>query len=364
MRRTILDTSSVITLALAQQNTEIRARDSLAMHSEYGGLDLAIQAFILHEDIVFDSPSIKRNIEQLPALLDFYKLGSPLWEDDLTLERRVYESLLETHIPHMQKPDDAFGFFRMHTEKWMAAEVGAGFHYPSAGWRDIERELTPEGRLLANSLESLFGDQTPTWGAACATLLRTLYYDRLQQLASADLILHPLKGRFLGNIESDGSFTERGKEIGSNILSVFDQGARKAFYERKQKWLGRQDLTYQVPMLTSYVLNRCRSWRDLSKVIEEVRESKEARSFRESVSHLLVAADDHKNQEVDEILTAISAAAEYWTKSLSQPKLTKKIKISVPIIGVGLDVDVPDVKLNPSHGERVLVFIHMLMDGS
>jgi hypothetical protein len=369
VKPTILDTSTLITLALAQRESDIRRRDTHAFVEAYGGLDEAINAFVLHDNLIFDGPSLRRNFDRLPELMDYQSFGRTLWDDDLTLEQRIYESLLQTHLPSMQAPESALDFFRMHTEDWMAAEIGTVRYFPSARWRDIQRELTPEGQKLAEGLQALFGAQTPYSGAACAILLRTLYYDRLQQLASANLILHPLKGQFMGKIRADGSFHDEQSQNESwdssmNILSVFDQSARKAFYERKQRWLGREDLSYDVPMLTSYVLNKCPTWKDLPKVLLDVRESKQAREFRGAVNQLLDASEIHENRQVDEVLLALSSAADRWSRDLREPAKTKKISVSVPLIGLGADLDVPDIKLGKSTGDRLLVFIHMVLAGS
>ena len=367
---TILDTSTLITLALAQRDQNIHKRDSHSMHAAYGGLDEAIQAFILHDNLVFDGPSVRRNIDELPQLSGYCKLGAQLWKEDLTLEQRIYQSLLDTYVPRMEASENAIDLFRLHTEEWMAREVGVTTYYPSARWRDIESELTPQGMQLASELRRLFGNQTPFSGAACALLLRTLYYDRLQQMTSANLILHPLKGELIARIGKDSALApsvmeeSAGSDHLLNILDIFDQSVRKAFYERKNKWLGRNDLSYDVPLLTAYVLNKCREWADLSKVIEDVRESKQAVGFRRGIRDLLSASEDHRNEDVEDILQALSSAADRWSKDIREPRVTKKVKISVPIIGIGLDVDVPDKKLNRKASDRILVFVHMLLEHS
>ena len=353
MTKTILDTSSLIALALAQRDTKTPQKDSRAFWQSHGGIDEAIEAFVLYDELVFDGPSLKRNIDRLPQLLELSRFGTPLWEEDTTLERRIYSSILRSYLPRIQASDDAaHNLFKMPTEEWMAADVGVRY-YPSEHWRDVEAELTEEAAALARSLGERLGMGMS--GAACALLLRTLYYDRLQQLAAANLIVHPLKGRFLGGLRDEGA-----QQLAtSTILNLFDETVRRAFYERKEKWLGRHDLEYEVPMLTSFVLNKCKSWQELFQIVEELRESKRAHGFRQSINYLLNASKNRCNEEVEEILTQLSAAAEEWTKDLRQKSLKKKIRVSVPVISTELDI--PDMKVNQTSGDRLLVFVHSLL---
>lgn len=371
MTPTIVDTSTLIILAQAERNTSIRNKDAYGLRKTFGGIDEAIQAFILHDNLLFDGPSLRRNVDRLPELMKYCGFGKTLCEEDLTLEQRVYESMLKNHFPTLRKPEGTSEFFRMHTEDSLATEVEAGRYYPSTPYRDIASELTPQGQLAARALLTLCQSfsKDKYSGAACETLLRTLYYDQLQQLTSANLVLHPLKGQFMGWIKADGSYSGQQYHSDSwttsrSILSMFDKSARRAFYERKQKWLGRGDLTYDVPMLTSYVLNKCSTWADLPKTISEVRESKQAREFRRATKQLLDASKNHDNREVDETLNALSSAADRWSIDLHEPTLKKKVKVSVPLVGIGIDVDVPDFKLNKNTADRLLVFVHMILSNS
>jgi hypothetical protein len=117
---------------------------------------------------------------------------------------------------------------------------------------------------------------------------------------------------------------------GQNILGMFDSTVRKAFYERKKRWLGRSDMSINIPMLTSYVLNKCRSWEGLSSVIRDVRESKDARLFREGLNELLDAVRSHDNLQADSIFSELSAAADQWSRHL-QVRPESSIGMSVPI---------------------------------
>src|ERR1019366_5744869 len=108
MTKTILDTSSLIALALAQRDTQTPSRDDQAFRHAHGGIDEAIEAFVLYDDLVFDGPSLKRNAERLPELLSLSRFGELLWEDDPTLESRIYTSVLRSYVPHINTPRPEF----------------------------------------------------------------------------------------------------------------------------------------------------------------------------------------------------------------------------------------------------------------
>lgn len=114
-------------------------------------------------------------------------------------------------------------------------------------------------------------------------------------------------------------------------------------------------------MLTSYVLNRCKSWRDLIDVVLDVRDGSKARGFRKGMKQLQAASAAHQNEEVDEILTQLSAAAKEWSSALRPKQLTKKVRITVPIINISTEIDVPDRRLGKTTADRLLVFVHSVL---
>lgn len=199
----------------------------------HGGIDAAIEALILYDELAFDGPSVKRNADKFPSILELTRRGELLGEADETLENDIYSSVIQIYVPRLTAMSpECENLFRMHTEPWMAAEIGAAHYYPSSRWLDIESELTGEAATLAQSLHNQFSQYTPFSGAACAMLIRTLYYDRLQQFANADLMLHPLKGAFLGGVNTDRP--KYNAWDSTTILDIFDEEVRHAYYEARQ----------------------------------------------------------------------------------------------------------------------------------
>ncbi len=374
MGTTILDTSSLIALAIAQRDTET-PNDVRVFWQQHGGIDEAIEAFVLYDDLLFDGPSVRRNAARLPQLNDLSQFGSPISEEGGSRERHTYQLLLERYLPFFAGAPVASIFVDdLHVGEWDIADLNGECFYPSAGWRSIAHEMTVEARVVAEALREQLRGATSTGvfdnGASTALLLRTLYYDCLQQCIGSDLVLHPLKGQLLGKIRRvmhrRPSLAAHADIPGRAILDRFDETVRQEFYNRREAWLRQHDLTYEIPLLTAYVLKKCTSWQDLFKVIEELRESKGARRFRKSLNQLLEANRLHKNDVVDEVLSELGKSADEWARSLSQRGPKKKITVGVPIPGLVLetDLEVPDRKLVKSTADGLLVFIHSLLVAS
>ena len=350
MAQVIVDTSTLIALALATKERDILAGNTRQLWEYHGGIDGGIEALVLNETVLIDKPSVDRNSSDLPELMQFTSIGRPATTET---ESDIYSAVTAAYMPHLKGSSSSADLFRMHTEEWIAAEVGAANYYPSSDWRDIETELTnPEARELAARIRAKFAKHTPYSGAACALLLRTLYYDYLQRKCEADLVLHPLKAIYRESPKSSG---------GSSVLQVFDSKVRAAFYDRKKRWLGRSDLDITVPMLTNFILASCKSWGDLPQVLFEVRASPAAVRFREGMTELGAALRAKQNSKVDEILGELSAREVEWSRQLGSLGASKRISLSVPFIGVGTEITVPDKKLKASTADKILGFVHILL---
>ena len=362
MLSAILDTSSLITLGIAERAiSRFHSKGIAEVGNHYrshyrffGGIDQAIEAFILYDEIYLDAPSVRRNTDKLPELQNYSSFCQLVGEEE-EAENKIYQAILRDYVPHIHVETEQFvNVYRMHTEDWMCREMGISRIFPSAGWRNIESKLTDDAKQVAKSMREQIGKYTPNSGAALVQLIRMMYYDYLQQIYHLDLILHPLKANF------------RKEEIrsGLNILDMFDDSVRKAFYERKQKWLGNKDLSVNIPILTSFILNKCKDKSDLPKIIQEVRESKSATAFRHGLNELLTAASEHNNQEVDEVLAQLQEAVSQWNTKLGTSTPTKKIRVSVPFVGISTELEIPYKKLGKSTGDRLLVFVHEILAGA
>jgi hypothetical protein len=373
MSDVILDTSSLLALAAAQRS----GKDRSNLKYLYGGLDSAIEAIVLYDQLLLDRPSTALHEEPLSNINLPDKLARflPMAPD---IESQIYSDILTSWQDHSVLPDArTTEFMEKHHFKVFAWDCQMEHIGPvSWTWEIVEMSLSGAAAELAHKIRTRAGPRTPL-AFYCLTLLRTFYYNHLQQLYSADLVLHPLKNLLLermrpGPAEERDHKVVRDEPVPSDsrwdgrlspprILGFFDETVRRAFVERRKKWLGSRDVRLHAPMLTSYVLNRCRTPADLLSRTIELRESRRAREFRQDLNHLANSLRSGDNIRVDEVLNKLEAASAIWAKNLHQEGPKRRIKISVPFLGIGTEFHVPDIPGVKGPGDRILVFIHEIL---
>ncbi|HYI10809.1 MAG TPA: hypothetical protein VEK57_17245 [Thermoanaerobaculia bacterium] len=346
MTRVLVDTSSLIAVALATEDDQVNAGATHAMYARHPDLDAGILALTVYDQIFFDQASVERNVEKLPSLQRITSIAGNVYGG--VPEDRVYD-LVEKHSVPLLQPGAAVS---VAADTAVAGELGIAKYGPTATWRHVEHELGGKGALIAWQIGQKLKDENS--GPACAVLLRCFYYGMLHQLIGADLALHPLKA----------TVYEPQPSVQRSILDNFDAQARSAFYARKQRWTGMTDRRVHVPILTEYVLRRCKTWPDIPNVIAEVRNSKHAIAFRKAVNTFREALQADDNKSVDATTSELDAALESWQKALAAAKLTKDVAVSVPFVGVGTDFTLPDLKLNKTEADRILAFVYLLLTRS
>lgn len=188
-------------------------------------------------------------------------------------------------------------------------------------------------------------------------LVRVLYYNLLQIQYSCNFLPHPRRAALL---EIDPS----GGNIASSLLKYFNDKVRQPFEERKRKLFGDTAFSFSIPMITSYLLNGVGDWEELTENIMRLKDSKEAKHFRNAISYLAEKIHQKDNLEVEKMITQINKAAESWSKSILNTGETKSVKVSIPIIGVSTDFDVPVQKFTINPADDILIFIHAVLSKS
>ena len=107
MSTAIIDTSSLIALALAEQENEISHGDTYTFWRSHGGIDGAIEALILYDELVVDSPSIHRNADRLPRLQDYAERCRLIGTEE-DFEDKVYRAVLSSYVPQVEVTDPGF----------------------------------------------------------------------------------------------------------------------------------------------------------------------------------------------------------------------------------------------------------------
>jgi hypothetical protein len=354
MATVLLDSSSAIALALASDDRAVVTGDSRAFYRRHPDIDAAILAFTIYDDVCFDRPSIERNLEKLPALEQIISVAGDLY--DRVAEDAIYKVIESEYVKRLL-PDSTLA---VKADQALGGELGISRYGPTSSWRHVERELSGTAANVAFLIgQKLHRDCTAD---VCAVLLRMLYYDALHRMIpGCDLVLHPLKASVY-----EPPADESTKVLGKTVLDNFDEDVRREFYERKARWFGQRDTRVEAPMLTEYVLRECTSWSDLPRVVKDVRESKQARRFRDGITELNEARLGDDNKTIDEILKALDAARHEWQKALPTGRLTTTITPSVSILALGFEKEfqVPDVKLNKSSADRILGFVQLLLQKS
>lgn len=187
-------------------------------------------------------------------------------------------------------------------------------------------------------------------------VVRYFYYIELQHMMSSELVLHPNRNRLVQ------LFSGYKKMYSNAIISQYEP-LRLKLYDRESEWLGIGDNSLLIPMVASYVLTRCKQKGDLFKIINDVRNSKEANLFREGLSELIRVVKQRNNKEIDKILISLEEARTRWNQSLHiHPTMrTKCISFSLPMIGgIGMDVDVP-YSVENKIADKLLTIIHKIL---
>ena len=142
------------------------------------------------------------------------------------------------------------------------------------------------------------------------------------------------------------------------------EGISRNLRKQEDEWLGQCDDSLNCPMVAAYVLNRADNIDDIIKQIVELRNSEEARSFREGLSTLISLVKKGSNNEVCNILNELNDIRECWESNMGDfPKFyTKTIHVStsLPFIEAGMNVDVSTKRKNETT-IKLLTLVHKLI---
>jgi hypothetical protein len=94
-----------------------------------------------------------------------------------------------------------------------------------------------------------------------------------------------------------------------------------------------------------------------------VRGSPECIRYRRGVAELTRLLAMHQNARVDDVLAELQSAAASWRQSLSLKPRTKRVRITIPFVGVSSEFDVPYRKFPGGISGDLLIFIHRLLSG-
>ena len=183
---------------------------------------------------------------------------------------------------------------------------------------------------------------------------RLAYYLALQEEYGYHMLLHPYKGF---------SYDKAGDS--SCIINSFEENVRKKFYEEKKKYLAqREKFEIKLPMIAKYVLNQCKSTKDLLNTVIEIRHSNKAKAFRKGISELEQAIQNDDDKKVNEILVSLLEAEKKWSENIIE-SLGKGFAFEVNLLSITLPVCMSSKYIGlikpKKTGDKILLFIHELI---
>ncbi|GAB4015302.1 hypothetical protein GCM10028808_40260 [Spirosoma migulaei] len=354
MSSIIIDTSALV--CLGRFAYEFKHQDFISDKFDafriYGGVDCALEALVLYDNIYVDAHSYYDRFSLTDPFSDSFDFFAAL---PITAKQRndIHLNIATKLIESKAIEDD---FFNKIYEDFYGGENYDKFHHylTSFQYFDSDERAIQDAigfktyHLLCNEREKL-----PI--LMLVQIIRAFYYNELQKTFNCNLVLHPFKGLFVSTNTS----------LQSRFLSIFDQEVRKKREDITFKWINEKNLFFKFPILTKYILGQTKPGFGLAHVINKVRESKEAKYFREGINEVCIAIDNNDQVEIERVCLSLEKASIDWAKEigLDPSKYLKKISISIPVYGgLGGDIkfNIPKAKLGTS--DKILTFIHELLE--
>jgi len=369
MTKVILDTSTILDFArfsrMFTRSDFPYIKIDLKENSEIiESIENTIEALILYDEVLIDETSFFFNYkEENPILSDianscsfinlkegqeeaiYRKISAKLKEGnflkEITFTKIRDSSFTDYHPIYLAYEADKDNFF---------FDRGSYEYYHNQFLLNINN---------GNFIEC-YNDTNPTIKQLFYHVIRCFYYHELQISNSSELVINPKR------YELVQSMFESKKIYTNHIVKNFDNEVRKKLYSKEKNWLGEGDNSLLMPMVASYVFNKCKSWEDLYKVIIDVKNSKEAILFRKGLSELISAVKNRDSVTINDTLSFLDEAIIKWNQNLKSNPLRqyRKISLSIPMIGgIGTDIDVP-YSFGNNISSKLLTFIHKMILGS
>lgn len=185
-------------------------------------------------------------------------------------------------------------------------------------------------------------------------LLRIFYYQVLQEKYNSHYQPHPERGKFF--------LTPSPKGIGAKIISYFNEKVRNSIETDMNEIFGTRNLSFEIPLLTSYIMNGVSSFNDLIEKINEVKNSKEAIHFREGIDELERAILGKDKVKVVDAIQRLKREADEWPKSLRGG--INNTKVTICGVVAEKDFKVPMSLFYKTNNDKILVFVHELIKKS
>jgi hypothetical protein len=183
---------------------------------------------------------------------------------------------------------------------------------------------------------------------------RIIYYYNLSRYLEVNYSPHPLRNK----IWSDKKYIPL---IAKDIISFFDKNVRQKAIIENLDVFPSLNIDLSIPVIYKYITKNARSTKDLFHTALEIRESEEARRFREFCAKLENAYRNRDNNKFIEYRDLIKEASNDWAECFSKSRSSKKLTISDPFGIISTELSLPSGVLFDSRTQGPLVFVHHLM---
>lgn len=355
MSKVIIDTSSIINFdKLFPSLNSFRDLDGIIRKHPLNVIlvDLIeniIESLLFYDEILLDEYSIRNSVGgHLAMPLD--KLPYCKFIENSTYEEEsVYEKILEhfglspssiSTIAH-RIPSDWASFFDPHDNMSIKGFVGGEDAYGSFYSTQIGYFIdNVKKRMGEHCIE-----EVPN--KILYEIVRYLYYVYLQNKEKAHLVVHPSRedipvalGRY--NHSFDWLFKSPDKRLQGRL---------------DNRICNLTENSIPIPFIAAYVLRRSHSSEGIFDIIEDLRNSKEGRSFRKSFNRVIDLTVNYNIGELSTIKKEFEETLLNWEDNLNivPGYWSKKITISLPF--VSFDADIPYIGGNKV-ARNLLTFIH------
>lgn len=349
MTGTLIDTTSLITLA-QPRHSYLSVNAKGAHHIVYSrdqSVLSGIEAVLISEDIVIDFPSYNRNLDKYPELAALSNVARFINKNDKS-ENECYEMCTDVIIPIMNRLGSLDDMISWHFNS-------------SIYWEELSGKLS---KLENGVLKALESKQKKNFYSteAKTNLIRFLYYTICQDVYGLNLVLHPSKSAFLKGIEIR-KYGEQ-DQLAKNIVDVFDKDITDKFRKKSKKWLGKNFLEMNMPLLMNFVRRNRSENHTLIEDLIRMREMEICKDFRIAINTLQHSITIHDKYAINDTLTAIEKLVGEINSgtSINLAKNVHRISISIPFIGgLGTEVSLKLPKFRKNDKEKILIFLQHLL---
>lgn len=359
MSGTIIDTTSLIALAAYDNSKNIYFLQKGM--DKYTTALSGIEALIISDNIVIDFPSFDRNLKKYPQLNQLSTIAHFINTNERD-EDECYERCTDVIVPMMNRPGDFLvDMHRRHISEidYCELSVNKNDFAPSTYWSDLSGRLSKGENNIVKALESKLGKHTPFSGAALTTLIRFLYYTICQDIHQNNLSLHFIKSSWLTGI---GRMRFEGEErTAKSIIDVFDEDVSSTFKNNLNKWIGKDNLEMDIPVLSKFVQKNRSKDSNFIEDIVRIRNLKVCKDFRSGIKSLQDSIEKKDSVAVKKTIGGIERYVNDVKAGfdVNPGRSSHKIAFSIPFIGgLGTEISIGIPKYRKSPKDKILTFLH------